>query len=186
MKKLSDRLYKMTTNKRLIISIIIFVVFIATVAPLAANYMDEVTNGASSPDMSFDYEADDLFQMAQDYGAEGRRAYIILRFTFDLAFPIVYLFFLVMTLTKLLSYVPKDSRLRCLNVLPFFGVFFDFIENIMAAIVIGSYPQKVTVAAHIAPYASMLKWLFIGISFVLIIVLLIYRAVIAVSKYKKV
>jgi hypothetical protein len=108
--------------------------------------------------------------MAQDYGEEGRRAYVLMRFTFDLIYPFVYLFFLVAIITKLLSFLPKTSRFRCFNIIPLFAVLFDFAENILAAVVIGMYPQKIMLAASIAPYATMLKWMFIGVSFVLIAV----------------
>lgn len=175
MKKFSNKLYRVASTKIVIISIAVFVLFLAIAAPLASNYMDEVTNGAPAPDTTFDYEAEDLLQMAQDYGLEGRRAYIIMRFTFDLAFPFVYLFFLVAASTKLLSYLPKSSRFRCFNIIPFFAAFFDFAENILTATVMGMYPKEATFAAQIAPYASMIKWAFVGISFALVAVLAVYR-----------
>jgi len=185
MKKLSNKLYRVVNNKILIISIAVFVLFLAIAAPLASNYMDKITDGAPAPDTTFDYEAEDLLKMAQDYGPEGRRAYILMRFTFDLAFPIVYLFFLVAASTKLLSYLPKKSRFRCFNIIPFFAAGFDFMENILTAVVMGMYPKEATLAAQIAPYASMIKWMFVGISFALVAVLALYRIIMLLKNRKQ-
>ncbi len=170
MKKLSRWLYKKVTNKVLILAVCVFSLFIAVVAPMAARYMDTVTEGAPSPDTSLIYSAQDLFDMAQDYGEEGRRAYVLMRFTFDLAFPAAYLFFLVAVLTKLLKYLPQKSIFRYLNALPFIAVFFDLTENIMTAWTIGMYPQKMMFAANVAPIATMIKWVFVGSSFAMIVV----------------
>ena len=97
MKKLSEGLYQKITKKVLIITIIVFVLFVLIVMPIVSNYTAKVTNDAESPDLSFVYNADDLYKMAQDFGEQGREAYITLRFTFDLVFPILYVFFLMAT-----------------------------------------------------------------------------------------
>ncbi len=186
MKKLSNWLYKIVTNKVFIVSVILFALFIAVVAPIAARYMDKVTDGAPSPDTSLYYEAQDLFDMADDYGVEGRLAYVALRFTFDLAFPAVYLFFLVASLTKFLSHLPQKSRFRCFNILPFFAVLFDLTENILTATVIGMYPKKMMLAANFAPYATMIKWVFVGASFALAAIFGVLYFIRIITKKKEV
>ena len=185
MKRFSDRLYGLISKKVLITSVVIFVVFVAVANPLAAKYMDRLTGGAPSPDTSFFYNKQEILQMAEDYGQEGRDGYILMRFTFDLAFPLLYLFFLAAALTKLLSYFPQHSRLRPLNLLPFLAAGFDLIENILAAIVMGRYPQQAAAAAQIAPYASAVKWLFVIASFALAAVLAVYRLVSYLAMRKK-
>ena len=144
--------------------------------------MDKVTDGAPSPDTFLGYNASELFDMARDYGQEGRDAYVLMRFTFDLAFPAIYLFFLVTAITRLLDKTPEDSKLRMLNLLPFLAVIFDLLENIMTATVMGMYPKEAVFAASIAPYASVIKWVFVGASFALVGVLAVYRLVVIYLK----
>ena len=185
MKKFSDRLYELVSNKVLIAAVVIFVVFVAVANPLAAKYMDSLTDGAPSPDTSFFYEAQDIFDMAEAYGEEGRRGYILMRFTFDLAFPMLYLFFLVAASTKLLSHFPRNSRLRFLNLLPFLAAGFDIMENIFAAVVMAKYPQQAAIAVQIAPWASVIKWVFVIAAFSLVGVLSIYRLISYLTGRKK-
>ena len=184
-KKFSEKLYALVSNRVLIAAVIIFVAFVAVANPLAAKYMDGLTGGAPSPDTSFFYGTQELFNMAEGYGAEGRHGYILMRFTFDLAFPVIYLFFLVAVITKFLSYIPVGSRLRLLNLMPFLAAGFDLAENIFAAVVMGRYPVKAMAAANIAPYASTVKWVFVMASFTLAAVLGVVRLVMYFKAKKK-
>jgi multisubunit Na+/H+ antiporter MnhG subunit len=175
MKKFSQFFYNKIDNKVFIISVVVLVLFISIANPLVSKYMDKVTQGAPSPDTSLGYSASDIFEMAGVYGEQGRRAYIIMRITFDLVFPAVYLFFLVSAITRLSCKLPENSKLRMLNLIPFLAVLFDLIENTMTATVMGVYPKEAVFAASVAPYASVIKWAFVGTSFVLVAILAIYR-----------
>lgn len=185
MKKFSGKLYELISNKVLTAAIVMFIVFVAVANPLAAKYMDRLTGGAPSPDTSFFYNSQDILRMAEEYGQEGRQGYILMRFTFDLAFPMLYLLFLVAVSTKLLSYFPQDSCLRLFNLLPFLAAGFDLVENVLAAAVMGRYPHQATAAAMIVPYASVIKWVFVISSFALVAVLGVYRIFSCLKKRKK-
>lgn len=108
--------------------------------------------------------------MAEGYGAEGRSYYIKSRYTFDLAWPVVYLFFLVSSITAVFRYFLPDSSWRLVNVLPFVGVIFDFLENTTASIVMYRYPLPSPVIAELAPIFTFLKWSFIGASIIALFV----------------
>ena len=123
--------------------------------------------------------------MAQSYGEDGRSAYILMRFTFDLVFPIAYLCFLAFSATMLLKNLPQDSKLRILNILPFFAAFFDFLENTLAAVFMGAYPQSSNAVAQILPYASALKWVFVFASFGGVVALAAVRLVIYLKNRKR-
>ena len=176
MKKLSNWLYSICSTKLVIISIIIFIIFMVGVLPIVSNYTAKITGGSESPDTSIIYKADDLYKMAHDYGVMGRKAYIVLRFTFDLLWPLAYLFFMVAVISKLLSWaVAENSKLRYLNLLPFLGALFDYLENIGASIVVGRYPLKTAVIAELTPIMTLLKWIFISGGFIVLIALLLYH-----------
>mgnify|MGYP000350516057 CR=1 FL=1 len=113
-----------------VISFIIFVTFMVFVLPSMSNYMDEKTGGADSPDTSLIYSGNELYDMAEDYGKEGREAYILVRFTFDIVWPLVYTFFLLSTL----AYLYKKNRLKPVYIfilfIPLSAMMFDFLENV--------------------------------------------------------
>ena len=82
--RLSSGLYKRINWKWVVAAIIIFACFIAFILPWQSEKLKEVTGGGESPDSSFLYSADELYQMAEHYGEAGRSAYIQGRFTFDM------------------------------------------------------------------------------------------------------
>ena len=123
--------------------------------------------------------------MASSYGEEGRAAYIQARFTFDLIWPLVYGLFLATgiswTFRKAFS---EGSRWGLANIAPILGVLFDYLENLSTSLVIARYPDSTPVIDWLAPTFTMLKWLFVGGSFVLLIfgvLMAIFRRVSAKS-----
>ena len=90
-----------------------------------SEYSNEVIGEWESPDTSLIYSEADLYDMAENYGEMGRKAYIKLRWTFDLVWPFVYTLFLVLWAIKILEYIPENRRLRYIFVLPAISMFFD-------------------------------------------------------------
>jgi len=166
---LSQWLYRVSTGWVVLGAIAVFVVFSATVLPMAASDAEEYANGAASPDTSFWYSAADLRQAADAFGPEGREAYVQARFTFDLVWPLVYGAFLATTLSWLLArgLVP-GSPWRRLNLLPIAVVAFDYAENVCTALTIGRYPAETAVLPYLAPLFTASKWALITASFLLI------------------
>jgi hypothetical protein len=113
---------------------------------------------------------DDLYRMADAYGEMGRAAYVRVRFTFDLVWPLVYLFFLGTSLSwSLARALPEGNRWRMSNLFAVFGWLFDMLENIAASIVMLNYPNHTPVLDALSPVFTFLKWVFIGGSFVILV-----------------
>ncbi len=72
---------------------LLFFVFILLL-PKISEYTTEKTGISEAPDISFFYTSDDLYDLAARYGENGRQTYIVMRWTFDLVWPIVYTAFL--------------------------------------------------------------------------------------------
>ncbi|NMB63173.1 MAG: hypothetical protein GYA18_12680 [Chloroflexi bacterium] len=131
--------------------------------------------GAGSPDTFLFYTPADLYQMAETYGTEGRAAYIHARWTFDLAFPIIYTFFLIVSISWFEKQVLKeDSELRTGNILPLFATLFDLLENICTSLVFSSYPDYLSFVSMLAPFFTLMKWICVGSSFVFLFVLVFW------------
>jgi len=165
LKMLSSWCYRVVTLPVLIAALVLFILFMILVLPNMAGQLTDMTGVAVSPDTSFIYSAKDLYAMAEAYGEEGRAYYICSRFTFDLIWPAVYLFFLMATITYLFRFLSPENPLRLVNLLPFAGAFFDLLENSAASLVIYRYPLTSSFAAWLAPVFTFFKWIFIGLSF---------------------
>lgn len=147
-------------------SLIIFLVFSILVLPGQSAAAEAYSGGTGSPDTSLFYSSGDLYRMAETYGAEGRQAYIRARFTFDLAFPLVYGLFLTTCISWLLGRsLTSGSSWRLLNLFPLMAVIFDLLENISAALVIGRYPSATPIFAVLASVFTPVKWIFVSGSF---------------------
>lgn len=166
---LSAWCYRAVTRPLTILALIIFIVFMLFVLPAMADRLADLTGATGSPDTSFTYTAGELYAMAEAYGETGRSYYIYQRFTFDIAWPVVYLFFYVTVLTSLFRALPEGHLLRLGNLLPFGGALFDLLENSSAAFVMHRYPLLSPVAANLAPLFTAAKWLLIGASSIVII-----------------
>ncbi|OQY35410.1 MAG: hypothetical protein DRI56_10360 [Chloroflexota bacterium] len=170
LKRTSNLLHRVTNGWVALAALATFLAFTAFVLPRQAAKAETQTGTSASPDTSYIYSPDDLYQMAETYGEKGRQAYVRARFTFDLIFPIIYTFFLV-TATSWLAgkTLNASSPWMRVNLIPVLGMIFDYLENTFASLVMWRYPTK-TLAAFLTPAFTFLKWIFIIGSFLLLII----------------
>lgn len=172
--RISSWFYRVSQGYVALVGVIVFVLFGALVLPREAARAEQTSGGAGSPDTNLLYSAQDLYDLAEIYGPDGRSAYVRARFTFDVAFPLVYGFFLVTAISWLGARVlPEKSSWRLANLVPVLGVLFDFLENSFASILMIRYPAATPFAANLAPWLSLTKWGFVYGSFAILGSLLI-------------
>lgn len=157
----------------LIIVSAVFLLFILLVFPRVNNYSIRMLGQSKTPDTSLVYSAQDLYQMAENYGKSGRDAYIVLRWTFDLVWPVLYTLFLFLWTIKLLEYTSLKKASKYFLLIPIIGMLLDFSENIGASIVMSRYPLKSGIIANITPLMTFLKWIIISVSVLVLIILLV-------------
>lgn len=158
--------------KWVVLITIMFALFLSLVFPQMTEYSDEMIGKLSSPDESFIYSSSDLYDMAESYGEVGRNAYIKIRWTFDLVWPICYTLFLVAWMVKLSEYIPGKGKLKYAYIVPLSAIAFDYMENIGTTIVMIRYPLKFEIVATITPVITFIKWIAVTGS-VLILTILI-------------
>jgi hypothetical protein len=166
---LSNWLAKKTTPLVFFIAAFSFIGFMIFVLPAVSATTKEITGSSLSPDTSFFYSVETLYQIAEEYGEAGREYYINSRFTFDVLWPVVYGFFLVSALSLTFKRPIAGKSFYLFNLLPIFGDVFDFLENVMTAYVMFRYPLT-SFVAYIAPYFTLMKWLLIYLAFGLLII----------------
>jgi len=170
MKGFSILLYKISRGWVTLVVLVGFLLFTALVLPAQSAQSTEGAEEVGSPDTSFFYSPADLYRMAEAYGPTGRAAYIRARFTFDLVWPIVYLVFLTITISWVYGKAfPPDSRWRLANLVPVAGMLFDYLENGATSLVMARYPAQTAVVDVLAPIFTLVKWLLVGGSFVVLL-----------------
>lgn len=165
MYKLTSWFYRISRGPLLIIASLVFIFFMVLVLPNMAGQLAEVTGVDVSPDTSLIYSSAELYEMAESYGQEGRAYYIYSRFTFDVVWPLAYMFFLVVTISYLYRDYDIGRPWKMFNLLPLAAGIFDFLENSAASLVMYRYPLETPVVAALAPAFTFIKWVAIGLSF---------------------
>jgi len=167
----STILRRFATGWVTLLATIVFILFTALVLPRQATEAEIVSSGTGSPDTSFWYTPDDLYQITEAYGPAGRQAYVRARWTFDLVWPLVYAAFLSLTIswTFQRAFAAK-SRWQLANLVPVAGMLLDYLENSATSLVMARYPALTPGIAHLAPLFTLTKWVFVNGSFVLLLI----------------
>ncbi len=170
-RKLSCSFIDISTNNITLAALVVFLIFSAAVLPKQSAAIDIYSGSAGWPDLSLFYTSRDLYQMAEQYGSAGRDAYVHAHFSFDLVFPFIYTFFLVTAISWIFGVnTPETSPWRILNLTPLLAILFDFLENITISIVMSRYPTLSPISASLAPIFTFLKWVFVGGSFLILLI----------------
>lgn len=181
MRQLSDFFRRVSTGWVVILAVVLMVLFMIVVLPDQARKAEEASGGNGSPDTSLVYTPQELLDLAASYGEAGRQAYLYARWTFDLAFPLVYGFFFITTLSWLFARGFKPgSRWQLANLVPLIAVVFDLLENTATSIVMARFPQPASLAAWLAPLFTLVKWIFVYASFGLLLIGLIAAVLAAI------
>jgi len=145
---------RLTSRYTLILSLIIFGFFIAHVLPREMARTAFYTEGLGTPDTKGFYTPTELFDMADHYGDVGRMDYVRSRLTFDVVWPLVYLFFFLVWST-----VATSKKYRIFNTLPLLAFMADLLENSFVSIVMVQFPLRSTFVAILALTFSLVKWI---------------------------
>lgn len=175
MKRLSNWFYKLSNTWIALSGLLIFILFTILVLPGQASNSEYAD--VRTPDLSFYYSPAELIEIAGQLGPAGRADYIRARFSFDLIWPLVYAFFLITSLSWLFAPLSESSPFRFANLAPFWGMVFDFLENLSTSWVMFRYPEQAGFAVALAPVFTMVKWSLIGLSFALFLGGILWRLV---------
>jgi hypothetical protein len=175
--RISEGLHRVSTGWVALAAVVVFLLFSALVLPrqsAADKQHPSAEAGAGdvgSPDTSLYYSRDELYRMAEAYGVQGRAAYVRARLTFDVIWPIVYTLFLSTAISWLTACAfQPGSPWRRANLAPVLGALFDYLENLCTSLVMFRFPARTPVVDTLAPIFTLVKWIFVGGSFVLLFI----------------
>jgi hypothetical protein len=171
---LSNWINKISTGWIVISTLMIMVLFTALVLPNQARISIEETGSSVSPDTTLFYTPDEIYQIAESYGPNGRLAYLKARWTFDLIFPLVYVGFLTTGISWFYHRNPlQKESWRFVNLFPVFGGVFDYLENLATSLIMYIFPTRFPGAAFLSAVFSGIKWSLIVLSFLVYLYLLV-------------
>lgn len=173
MRKLGNALSKPPV---LALALTLLVAFYLFGYPVMGKLMLEHTPRGAEFDTAFAYSPAEALRRASLYDAAGRSAMIRLHWTYDLAFPLAYGFFLASAWAFGLRRIAGTAGTPryFLLLVPFVAVLFDLLENasvsVMLAIVDSGPPGSasyaaVRIAAVAACGSTALKWAFVLVAF---------------------
>jgi hypothetical protein len=171
MKRLAGRIDRISNSRNLAIVIIACIVLLSTMNYLIQVLVYNVYGAAAMPDTSFVYGYEDIQHFFDTLGPEGLQAWSLVHLL-DILFPLAYSFaFLIGIAMELKIVYPQKRELRVLFLVPLIAAIADYLENLLIASQIASYPSLSPTIISIASFATMTKWIALGFAFAIVIVL---------------
>lgn len=125
-------------------------------------------------DLNFGFNPEFAFDVISGYGERGRQGIMVFTGIVDMIYPLVYGSLLVLLISRFRRKVnPGSNTNQTINLLPFVAVLFDFMENTGILIMIQNYPGQNIPVAWLTSFAGMFKWIFLGISVLILLFFLI-------------
>jgi hypothetical protein len=136
---------------------IVFAVFLIIVLPVVNVISVLYLEIPESFDTMFSLSIDDYYQLRQTFSAFGANNYVVLRFTFDLIWPLVYLYFFM---SVLVSGVKEEEGLKHFLIIAVLAFVFDLLENISASIFVLQDTSR-DALVYLLMLSSLIKWILV-------------------------
>ena len=171
MKRLASRIDRISNARNLAIAIIVCIILLLTMNYLIQVLVYNVYGTADMPDTSLMYGYEDIQYFFDTLGTDGLQVWSMVHLL-DILFPLAYSFaFLIGIAMELKIVYPQKRELRFLFVVPLIAAIADYLENLLIASQIASYPSLSPAIITIASLATMTKWIALGFAFAIVITL---------------
>ncbi len=133
-----------------------------------------MSGGLQIMDTRLWYTADDVASLLGALGPDGRAMYSYLQLV-DTIYPAAYAITFALVLAFMLERTGElGHRLRLLFIVPYLAALADYIENILMATQIATYPSISADIVTAASIATTIKWALIGLSSLLVVIIGLY------------
>jgi hypothetical protein len=151
--------------------------FNAVVLPAQQAKIEAGSGGTGPIDLQLFYTSEKVYKMVESYGEAGRADYRLFELTGDIIYPIVYTLFFSLAITWLFERgFPSTSAMQKYNVVPFGGWLFDLLENLGIVSMLSVYPSTPALLAWASAIFTLIKWLFVIPTAVLLLIGLVMAA----------
>lgn len=160
------------TAAAFVLLILVFSVTHFATFPGSVEYFNEAAHNQALLDLKPEFSADKVYERLDNFGNDGRAAYLKLVPTIDLIFPIsAFIFFLIFGRLAAEKY-GHSLYSRYYWILPSTYLLMDFLENAFVVLLLLNYPERLDVIASVLGFISVTKRVFMIISFGLPLLLL--------------
>jgi hypothetical protein len=115
-------------------------------------------------DVMFNRSEAATYTQIKAYGVEGREIYLYSTLILDSIFPMAFGTFLTLLLVNLY----KKSKYHAVILTPLSVVFTDYAENILTAIMLTNYPERLHLISYTGSLCTSFKWILMAIVILLI------------------
>lgn len=142
-----------------------------TNAPIGLRSLTAHSGGLVIVDMRADYTPEDVYELLEALGPQGRRLYATMHLTADAVFPVVYSsFFALITAWLLRSLAGADRPVQRLILLPYVAGLSDLSENVCVLVMNAAFPQRIDALAWVARVLTTIKFGLLPVGLVTIVV----------------
>ncbi len=170
MKKMSEWLIRISGKWMVVSFLLALILFVFLVLPGNTHIKTAGRKAPGIPDLSFWYTAEHLYEAAEIYGENGRMEYVKMHAGFDVIWPVIYVGFLAVSISWIFVSISGKSLSRRLNLIPVAAGIFDFLENLFTSIVMLRYPELSRGIDSLAPIATLLKWVLVYLSVLILLI----------------
>ena len=171
--RLTNRIVGLATRRNIILGLLLTIIIGAILMAGIQPQMLTLTGGLPVLDVRPSYTFNDAEEFLTALGSSGRQLYTYHQVV-DTFFPLVYALTMALVLAALVKRVfPDSTGPRALVLLPLVVAVFDYLENVLIATQISSYPLLSPDIFAAASAMTGAKWILMAASFVAIIVLAI-------------
>ena len=167
---ISEKFYKWANGWVVLVLVALDMFFAGFVMPLIGGLMQDGTGQIQPLDLMMFATPDKTFAMIERYGDSGRAFYRNVELTADIVYPIIYLFAFGLLISWLFKRgLSSNHSLRKWNVAPVGAFVFDLLENATIVTLLSIFPSQPVILGWLLFIFTAIKWLFAGVSIVLIL-----------------
>lgn len=175
MQKFISFIYLHASLANLVLAIMLVIPFNALIFPLMSGHFHQIASGMSTLDVQLGYTPSDAARQTASYGASARQYYLLIEWTADLFYPIVYSSVFTLLLGFILKGILQEGhRFRGMVVAPSLMMISDYLENIFISLQILVYPTTISILGWLSAFFSLLKWFLGGIIIVSLLISVIF------------
>ncbi len=176
--RLLETIDNQSNLRNLAVVIVSSFVVVMVMATLTQTWVYDVYGDVTMPDTRLTYSVTEITDVFNTLGQEGLNVWAQVHIL-DFLFPLTYMFALAFgTNMELRRLYPNNAHARKLVLIPLLAGISDYVENILVLTQIAAYPSLSGPVIMIASAITSLKWILLGVSFLIIFIfipLLIYQ-----------
>ncbi len=160
---------KKSTPKNITLGVVFILLVNMVIFPL---FMTDKVHIGNILDLHFGFSSDEVLNVLSSMQKSGRKLYLLTTLLIDTPYALTYGFVYALIIAALLKRnLTKANQFLILP--PFLISLFDLFENSGIVYFILNYPNINPSAAKLISLSNQLKWLFAGLTFILILYLLL-------------